>query len=160
VKPDSGQAVDVVAEVLQDYARRGVFQGCQAVPGRNYKTAFHFGWAYHQPYTLTCNPQQGKLVFVDLLPRIVNNSLIHREIKAFLKERSSPMLPEHRRVDPLRVTVKSRLVDGVLSLEMTIADGDYNYATTKLINLVHELFLFLNEHWADYMWENFQVSME
>jgi hypothetical protein len=149
-----------VAEVLQGYARRGVFQDCQQVAGKQGKTAFHFGWVYHQPYTLVCDAPQHKLVFADLLPRIENNSMMHREIKAFLKGRSDPSLPAHRRIDPEQMTLKSRWRQQILSLELTLVDGDYAHATTRLVNLVHELFLFLHEHWADYMWENFDPTLE
>ncbi len=153
-------ASHAVANVLLAYARRGVFQDYQRVEGKNQKTAFHFGWVYDQPYTLLCDPQQQQLVFADLLPRIQSNSMMHREIKAFLKSRSDPALPEHRRLDPKRMTLKSRLSQTILSLELTLVDGDYAQGTTRLVNLVHELFLFLHEHWADYMWENFDPTLE
>jgi hypothetical protein len=86
--------------------------------------------------------------------------MMHRELKEFLKGRAQADVPEHRRIDPERATVTSRLRDGVLSLELTLAGEDYEYGTRKLVNLAHELFLFLSEYWADYMWENFELNME
>ena len=59
-----------------------------------------------------------------------------------------------------RATVTPRLREGVVSLELTLADGDFEYGTRKLVNLAHETFLFLSEYWADYMWQNFELNME
>ena len=61
-----------------------------------------------------------------------------------------------------------RLRDGLLSLELTLTDASsdagqytyYQYGARKIVNLTHELFLFMNEYWADYMWEHFQLNME
>ena len=69
-------------------------------------------------------------------------------------------MPEHRRIDPEQATLTPRLREGVVSLELTLAGGDYEYGTRKLVNLAHEVFLFLSEYWADYMWENFELNME
>lgn len=149
-----------IGAVMQDYAARGVFQDYRATPVKN-GVDFHFGWLYGQPFTLGYLPGQRRLSLSDLLPNVRANSMMHKEIKAWLKGRASVDLPEHRRVDPARARAAVRLRGGTLSLTLEArSDADYEYCTRKIINLTHEFFLFLNEYWADYMWENFKLNME
>jgi hypothetical protein len=149
-----------VGAVLQDYTNRGVFQHYRIEPRKN-GIDFHFGWLYGQPFTLGCEPKQRRLSLVDLLPNVEANSMMHREIKAWLKHRAAADVPEHRRVDPARARTALRLRGGTLSLALEAgSESDYEYCTRKIINLTHEFFLFMNEYWADYMWENFQMNME
>jgi hypothetical protein len=150
-----------VYSVLGEYAERGVFQQFQTVVERSGKTSFHFEWAFRQPYTMLWDAKKGLLVFQDFLPRMASDSLMYRELKAFIKSREDPHLPEHRRLDSERATVRTRLRQGVMSIEMTLGSfGDSAYGAGKLIQLVHEIFLFLGEYWVDYMWEHFQVNAE
>lgn len=149
-----------VGAVLQGYAERGVFKDYRATQGRNGVAHFDFGWLYGQPFSLSCDPKQRRLVMSDLLPGIEADSMMHRELKDFLKGRMDAGLLDHRRVDPARARVSSRLREGVVSLELTLVGDDYEYATRKLVNLAHETFLFLAEFWADYMWQNFELNME
>jgi hypothetical protein len=149
-----------VGAVLQGYAERGVFRDYRALQGRNGVAHFDFGWLYGQPFSLSCDPKQGRLLMADLLPGIQSDSMLYRELKDFLKGRMDAELPEHRRIDPARARVAARLREGVVSLELTLAGDDYDYGARKLVNLTHETFLFLAEYWADYMWENFELNME
>jgi hypothetical protein len=66
--------------------------------------------------------------------------MMYRELKDFLKGRADADVPEHRRVDPQLATVTARLRDGLVSLELTLVDGDYDNGTRKLVNLAHETF--------------------
>lgn len=159
--------LEVVGEVLREYAGRGVFSDCRMVRRRGGNGAdYHFGWLYGQPFTLACEPKHGRLSLPDLLPNVARDSLLFKEVKAFLKGRADADLPDHRRVDPARASAAAKLREGMVSLELTLTNAapdareDYAYATRKLVNLAHELFLFMNEYWADYMWENFQLNME
>jgi hypothetical protein len=149
-----------VDAVLQNYAERGVFKDYRAVGGKNETSHFDFDWLYGQPFSLTCDVKRQRLTLTDLLPAIDRDSMMYRELKEFVKGRADQELPEHRRIDPALATVVPRIRDRVVSLEMTLPDGDYEYGTRKLVNLAHETFLFLSEYWADYMWQNFELNME
>jgi hypothetical protein len=85
----------------------------------------------------------------DLLPGVERDSMMYRELKEFLKGRADAGVA-HRRVDPQLAATAPRLRDGMVSLELTLVDGDFEYET----------FLFLSEYWADYVWENFELNME
>ena len=153
-------AASQAGAVLQAYAERGVFKDYRATAGRNGVTHFDFDWLYGQPFSLSCDPRHQRLTLTDLLPAIQGDSMMYGELKAFLKGRADADVPEHRRIDPALATLTPRLREGVVSLELTLAGGDYEYGTRKLVNLAHETFLFLSEYWADYMWENFELNME
>jgi hypothetical protein len=155
--PGSSAAVD---DVLRAYAGRGVFQNYRVVNSKTGKAQFDFGWLYGQPFTLTCDVKHQRLTMTELLPGVTPDSMMYRELKTFLKGLASSDRPEHRRVDPLLAQIAPRIRAGVVSLELSLVDQDYEYGTRKLINAAHELFLFLNENWADYMSKNFQLNME
>src|SRR5471030_587097 len=155
--------LDAVGAALRQYAVRGVFSDYHMERRKNGVAEYDFGWLYGQPFTLTADLKQRRLVLVDLLPGVVRDSMMHKELRGFLKGRAAAEVPEHRRVDPQLATAAARLRDGVVSLELALAGDqqhDYDYGARKIINLAHELFLFMNEYWADYMWENFRLNME
>jgi hypothetical protein len=155
--------LDAVDAVLNQYAARGVFQDYRRKRRKNGTGEYNFGWLYAQPFTLTCNLRHKRLVLVDLLPGVQRDSLMHKEIKAFLKGRAEAGVPDHRRVDPQVMTALARMRDGLVSLELTLEAEDcdaYALGARKIINLAHELFLFMNEYWADYMWQTFRLGME
>jgi hypothetical protein len=47
----------------------------------------------------------------------------------------------HRRIDPKKVRISCSLKNGNISLLFIVKDGDFEYATQKLIHLMHEVFL-------------------
>jgi hypothetical protein len=153
-------AIEAVDTVLQSYASRGVFQELHRQSLRLDRAAFHFGWLHNQPYTLVCDAIQKKLVLSDLFPGITRDSLMFKELKAFLKNRSHSDIAEHRRIDPTKARVVALLRGGAVSIELASIDADFSYACTRLINLAHESFLFLSEYWPDYMYHYFQSDME
>lgn len=153
-----------VALVLRDYASRGVLSALRKVVVST-GCKFDFGWLYGQPYALVCHDARGRLRLLDLLPRVERGSMMYREVQDFLRQRAAPDAPEHRRVDPARAGLSGVLSQGALSLDLTLttaenAAPDFEYGTRKLINVAHELFLFLNEFWPDYMWANFHIHFE
>lgn len=72
-------------------------------------------------------------------------SPMYRELKAFVKERQSDQLPEHRRVNPSKARVALGNKGGAVSVALTVKDGDFEYATRKAIQMVHEIFLIFLE---------------
>src|ERR1700693_3990637 len=117
-------ALETVADVLLAYAGQGVFRDYQMVKRKTDIADFHFGWLYGQAFTLTCDLKRKRLSLPDLLPGVEKNSLMYKELKAFLKARTDPGLPDHRRVDPGLATIASRLRDGLVSLELTLLGQD------------------------------------
>jgi hypothetical protein len=84
---------------------------------------------------------------------------MYREFKQFVESRHSEKLPDHRRIDPKKATVRPSSRSGSVALTTTVKNGDYEYATRKLIHLVHETFLvFLQEGHYDYMVRVFDLD--
>jgi len=48
-------------------------------------------------------PEARRLTFRDLLPNVPHRSAMDRAFRAWVSERASEALPEHRRIDPRRV---------------------------------------------------------
>lgn len=140
-----------VAAVLRGYADRGVFRDFEDRLERDGGWVAEFRWTLPRRLCLTADAKKGRLVCRDLLPNIEARSPLRCAVDAFVAARHVGLLPEHRRIDPTRVRASSSLRGKQLSLSLRVVDpDDWSYATGKLVNLIHELLLFLNLHWAEY----------
>ena len=110
--------------------------------------------------TFSLDSQKGVLQFSNLLPNVPSNSMLYSDLKRFLKSRSDRKLPGHRRVDPGRAEVNWTNRRGNVSIGLTVRNNQYAYALNRLVNLVHEIFVLLNDSYADYMTENFDSPQE
>jgi hypothetical protein len=146
-----------VPEVLQAYANRGLFRDFRADPAAG---DFDFVWMGHKPMRLRWNAAKRTMMFKDLLPNIPARSEMYGEVRDFLKERTEAGLPDHRRVDPRDFEILCQNRAGQVSIGLRLADGNQEEATNKLMLLVHEAFLMLNDRWLDYMHEEFGASLE
>ena len=100
-------------------------------------------------------------MFVDLLPGIPYPSEMDRALRSYVASRSNPNLPEHRRLDPAKADVRCRNQAGSVSIEVRCLDGDFEYAATKAVKLVNEVFLdFLAGPYDGYMIEHFGAPEE
>ncbi len=106
-------------------------------------------------------PRQSVLVFVDLLPEVPYPSEMDRELRRFVAGRASHDPPAHRRIDPARVSCRCRNRGGKVSIEVRCLDGDVEYAASKAVKLVNEIFLnFLAGPYDGYMIEHFGAPEE
>jgi hypothetical protein len=103
---------------------------------------------------------KGTLTFRALLPNVPAGSMIHRDLKRFLEERSDGRLPPHRRIDKNRAEIVCTNRRGVISLSLKVKNGQYSYGLKKIVNLVHELFVHLGDSYDDYMCEAFDARQE
>lgn len=133
--------IQVVADALEHYARRGVFRGFSKVSERGGKATFRIVWHHDHKFDCVLDSAAGTLRFPALLPQVPSGSEMDKAFRAYVKSRQLESLPEHRRIDPARAkaTVTNRA--GTLSLWLKVLDGDYEYGARKLVNLVHEVFL-------------------
>ncbi len=129
----------LVTKILQGYADRGVFRGFHAAPEANGKAAFHMLWHYDRRFELLLDAAKKTLRFPALLPAV--DPQMHSALRKFLAERTSGELPQHRSVDPRRARLSSANRGGAVSLGLTVLDGDFEYATRRLILVAHEIFL-------------------
>jgi hypothetical protein len=151
---------ELVAGILENYANRGVFKGFSHGPSGAGKAVFRMLWHRDRFFELILDTHKKTLRFPVVLPEIPARSSMYREFKEFIESRHSADLPEHRRINPKKATVKPSIRAGNAGLTLTVRNGDYAYATRKLINLVHEVFLdFLYDgRYYDYLVETFDLD--
>jgi hypothetical protein len=149
---------DAVAETLARYAERGVFQSFSRQSAARGKTTFQIVWHRGRAFELVFDSKRGTLRLTELLPQVP--AAMYKALKAFIEARQTDDLPEHRRIDRARVEVRSSHRAGSVSLSMTAVDGDCQYAVTKFVHLVNEIYLIFlaeGEHF-DYLVETFDLD--
>jgi hypothetical protein len=152
----SSKSLNIVREALQAYADRGVFRGFSEIKNGRFK----FVWLLHRQMELTVDTAKHALRFKGLLPGVSARSPLYAELKGFIQQRHDRALPDHRRVDRKRADVTCSNRAGVVSITLTVKKNQYAYGVNKLVNLVHELFVYLREAHPDYLVENFDVPQE
>jgi hypothetical protein len=158
VKPEAAMnQPNAIQNVVQSYTERGQFR--HLLEQRD-GTVFEFKWLNNQAMKLTWDPGSKTLLFRDILPNIPARSELHKELKKFLMERFDPERPEHRRLDAQRVALVCTNRKSSLSVGLKLASPDDEYGPRKLVNLVHEMFVYLTEAWPDYMYESFRHPLE
>jgi hypothetical protein len=151
--------IELVAETLEGYAKRGIFKGFSRGPVGRGKATFRIAWHRDRIFELVLDLKTLAMSFPAVLPNVPADSTIYRELKEFIKSRQSADLPEHRRIDGDRAQVRAYNRAGNVSLALRVKDGDCEYATRKLIHLVHEIFLtFLVDGHFEYMVETFDLD--
>lgn len=149
----------VISRQLETYAQRGVFRS-YSQNGKD-ATAFRFYWLWNLPFHLTYHKKQKTLEFTKLFPNMISGSDLETELKALIKQASSPDRPEHRRLDPRRLTAHYMNRRNTGSLKFLIAGDHHEYAVKHALNLISEIFVgFLNVRYPEYMAKNFSMPEE
>jgi hypothetical protein len=152
-----------VGDTLRGYAERGVFRGFAEAPRRDGGRDFEFRWLAGATFHLRLDPRGRRLVWTDVLPGVESRSAMDRAFRAWLRERQSEELPDHRRIDPARVALTCANRAGRLSIALALrrrgttgAREDWAYATRKGVSLMNEVFHgFLRGPYYDYMVRHF-----
>jgi hypothetical protein len=154
------KTIDLVAGILENYANRGTFKGFSRGPVRPGIAMFKILWHRDRFFDLVLDTRKKTLRFPVVLPEVPAGSSMYREFKEFVESRHSASLPDHRRIDRKKAAVRPSNRGGNVALTLTIRNSDYEYATRKLIHLVHEIFLvFLYDgRYYDYLLETFDLD--
>jgi len=146
----------MVGEILQGFADRGVFRGFSQSASRSGRATFKLLWHRDRLFELTFDQTKGTLRLPAVLPKV--DAAMFRDLKQFVASRQSKEAPEHRRIDPDRARIRCTLKGGDAAIAITSSDVDY--ATRKLVNLVHEIYMvFLYEpRYYDYLIETFDLD--
>ncbi|GLS42968.1 hypothetical protein [Methylobacterium brachythecii] len=147
-----------VREVLAGYADRGVFRGVNDAALAGETAEFKFTWFGIRP--MRCLLAPPSITLRDFLHAMPTRSDMHRDIKAFVAAFNEPGLLEHRGLDSNRASVKTANRNQRVSLSVTSLDGDYAYATRKLIFVAHETWQHIHCNWVHYAWDECGASME
>jgi hypothetical protein len=123
------------------YAEKAVFRGFSAHPQRGGKAVYKMVWHHDRRFELLLDTSKKTLRFPAMLPGVPARSAMYRELQSFLKSRQSDEVPEHRRVIPGKARLSLTNQRGAVSLSLTVKDADFDYATRKIIQMAHEIFL-------------------
>ena len=147
---------ETVRALLMDRADRGVFRSFAAARVRG-RLDCSVVWLKERPLRIVFDPKRGNLEFRDLLPNMPAKSSMYKDFRRFLKGRTSVEVLPHRRVDPDRAQIRGRNRKGNVSVSLVSLDSDWDYAVSKGLKLVNEVFLgFLRGPYYEYMVINFQ----
>lgn len=117
-------------------------------------------WHKDRFYDLLFDSAKGSLRFPVVLPKVPRE--MYEAFKIFVASRQSDEMLAHRRIDPNKVRISCSLKNGNISLLFIAKDKDYEYATQKLINLMHEIFMvFLRDGlYYEYVIATFDVDRD
>ena len=149
-----------VAASLQRYADRGVFRGLSVSEGKNGRREFRFLWLTRTPMLVTYDPGASRLAFPRLIPGAAAVPSMVAALKGVVVEHLGSSVPEHRRVDKRRATVRCTVRDGHISLSFVVRGAHHAYAIKAGLNLVNRLFLQLQAHHPEYLIQQFGFSEE
>jgi hypothetical protein len=141
-KKSQDATVVLVTGILEGYAAKAVFRGFSAHEGpQRGQATYRMVWHHDRPLELLLDAAKKTLRFPVVLPGVPARSSMYRELQAFLKVRQSGEMPEHRRVEPAKARLAASNKQGAVSITLTVKDGDFDYATRKIIQMVHEVFM-------------------
>ena len=149
-----------MAGILENYANRGTFKGFSRGPVRAGRARFRILWHRDQFFDLILDTRKKTLRFPVVLPEVPARSSMYREFQEFVESRHSTELPEHRRIEKKKAVVRASNRAGNVALTLTLRSSDYEYATRKLIHLVHEIYLvYLHDgRYYDYLIKTFDLD--
>ena len=156
----SSSSVELVAGILENYAQRGIFRGFSRGRVLDGKAKFNILWHRDRLFEFVLDAEARTMRFPAVLPEVPSDSDMFREFKEFVGSRQSEELPEHRRIDKAKATVRASTRAGSAGVTLTLRGMDYEYGVRKLVHLVHEVFMvFLCDgRYYDYMVEKFNLD--
>jgi hypothetical protein len=147
-----------VTAALQAYADRGVFRGFRATPAPRGGVEYRFLWLTRKPMAATFDSRRRVLTFPSLFPGV--DTATAAQLKAMVASRSDRDQPAHKRLDARRARLAGTVRKGDFSLAIEIRGRNHDYAVTKALNVINELFVALHEGHPEYLVERFGISAE
>jgi hypothetical protein len=160
MKPAVSSAQEAVRSALEDYALRGVFSGFGEADGPRGKTIFSFVWLHDRHMELTLDPVKRELRFNRVLPGVKAGTPFALDLKRLIEKLKSDEVPEYRRVDPERAALACSNRQDHLSVTVKVKSDEYEYAVNRMVNVAHELFVYLRSAWPEYLMEYFNEPEE
>ena len=108
--------------------------------------------------TAVFDARRRALRFPALLPGI--DRVAAAELQSIVASRTARAQPAHKRLDSRRARITGTVRKGDFWLNVDIRGRNHDYAVTKALNLINELFLALHEGHPEYLVERFGFSTE
>lgn len=135
-----------------------MFRGFRATPIARKRVEYQFLWLTKKPVTAVFDPIARRLTFPSLLPQIDRHGAAL--MKSVIDERTGKSQPEHKRIDARRGRIASAVRKGDVSVTIEIRGQNHEYAVSKALNLINDLFVTLQEHHPEYLIDRFGFSTE
>ena len=119
---------------------------------------YRFLWLTNKPMAAIFDVKTKKLTFPSVLPNV--DRQLAAELKAVLDARADRDQPAHKRIDARKARITSAARKGDFSLVAEIRGNNHDYAVSKALNVINELFVMLHEHRPEYLIEQFGISTE
>lgn len=134
-------AAETVTATLQWYANRGIFRGFSPAGSTKSQTTYRMVWHRDHRFEFVADIAKKTLRIPVVLPEVPSDSDMYAAFKEYVKRRKDQSLPVHRKIDETKVEVKVFNRSSNISLTAKVLDGDFEYATKKLVHLVHEIYM-------------------
>lgn len=152
--------IEVVAEVLEGYARRGVFRGFSRGQVGRGEATFRITWHWNRVFDLVFDLEKRALRCGKVLCNVPADSTMYRELKEFIRSRHGDDVVEHRRIDRQMAPMKVVNRGGNISLVLRVKGSDCEYGARKFVHLMNEIFVtFLADgNYFEYLVEAFDLD--
>lgn len=134
-----------------------MFRGFRAAPAARGRVDYEFRWLTRRLMQASVD-RRGVLTFPILLPQA--SPAIAAAMRSLVAARSTRAVPDHKRIDARRARLACAVSKGNFSLSVEIRGRNQQYAVSKTLNLVNEMFVALHESRPDYLVEHFGISQE
>ena len=153
---------EVVRSELQTYADRGIFQNFSSSDLGGKFSEFKFHWLTEKPFLLKLNVAKYELELKSVLPAVPFRSDMDKAFRSFLVERCSEGVPDHRKIDAKRFSIKAKNTNSKLSVSIGFLRDDAHLAVKASVNLLHEIFnnFLVEGPYQNYMVEAFNLPEE
>lgn len=135
-----------------------MFRGFRATPAARGRIEYQFYWLTKKPVTAVFDPKARRLRFPSVLPQVDTDTAT--AMTAAVRSRASRSEPDHKRVDARKCTIAGTVRKRDFSLTIDIRGANHQYAVSKALNLVNDMFVTLHEHHPEYLVERFGISAE
>jgi hypothetical protein len=149
-----------VTAALQKYAARGVLRGLSTRQRADGRYEHTFRWLMQRSFTLTHDPTTRELSFRKLFTHVSPRSAVAAALGHVVAERTTRRVPAHKRLDRRKAEALCAVNRGQFSLTMRVRGAHDAYAVQKLLAIVNDLYLELQERFPDYLIEQFGLSAE
>lgn len=128
------------------------------MPAARGKIEYRFLWLTKKPTTAVFDTKAKTLTFPSLLPDVDRPTA--SLLKSVIDARSDRSQPDHKRIDARKARISGVVRRGDLSITTEIRGNNHDYAVSKALNVINEMFVMLHEHRPEYLIDQFGMSAE
>jgi hypothetical protein len=129
------------SRLLEVYGDRGVFRSHVSKTIGPTSVSYVMRWHRNREFQLKLDRSKRVATIADVLPGLAEDSSLYRDLKEFIAGFQDGTRLEHRSVDRRKARVSVGFKGGVLLLSLRMLDTDFEYAVSRLLSVVLEIYL-------------------